>query len=93
MLSDNRLLRVALLQAVAAGFSPAPPLAPYTQLHGKWVCSYCHQLFTAKGTVATHIRVVHMNEKNFACDFCGKKFSKRFNKTQHEKKCQSRPVT
>ena len=69
----------------------ADPAQGCSFVNGQWLCNLCHRMFTAKGSAVTHIRAVHMNEKKFVCDFCPKRFSKRFNKLMHEKTCKSKP--
>jgi len=49
------------------------------------VCNICFKKFKSKGDRNKHVRFVHENEKNFGCQFCTKKFSRKIQLTIHER--------
>ena len=76
-----------LLQPPEQTYSVKGGVIPAPGKPGKWLCTYCHSVFTIKKSAVTHIRVVHMNERRFSCVYCHKKMAKKTTKTRHEKVC------
>ena len=51
---------------------------------GPHVCPDCGQGFNGLGNMKRHFRVVHEGVKDFACQFCPKRFGKPDNLKNHE---------
>ena len=48
-------------------------------------CDQCHRKFAHPHNLKKHIQAVHCNDKQFACDVCGLKWSNKCNLTIHKK--------
>ena len=51
----------------------------------RYICKYCEQLYTQKGTLNRHIKNNHTKFKGKPCKYCGKE-TKRFK--DHEQRCE-----
>jgi KRAB domain-containing zinc finger protein len=53
------------------------------QVFKKSKCGICEKVMSCC-TIQRHIRAVHLREKCFACNICGKRYLYRFNCQEHE---------
>ena len=58
----------------------------------QWLCLCCQKVYTLKDNARKHIRVVHLKEKKFSCDFCGHKSATKFNHNKHLEVCKAKPI-
>ena len=49
----------------------------------KWKCSVCEMSFNFKKLLQMHTRAVHEFERTFLCNFCDKRFFKKYDLTVH----------
>ena len=50
-----------------------------------YVCSYgCGKSFSQLGNCNKHIEQIHLNVKKFKCQYCQRKFTKKYNMLMHE---------
>ena len=54
---------------------------------GKWMCRICCAILGSKTASKLHLQATHLKEKNFACQYCNRRFSIRSNALRHERKC------
>ena len=50
-------------------------------------CIQCYKKFGEKGHLKTHVRTVHLKEKNYECTHCHKKFGQKQNLKTHKSTC------
>ncbi|KAK7208223.1 hypothetical protein BZA70DRAFT_273188 [Myxozyma melibiosi] len=67
---------------MTASTLPPPPLPsssssssqpPHKPLHERFRCSVCNASYARSGHLRRH-EVTHSGEKNFVCEFCGRRF-------------------
>ena len=58
---------------------------------GRWMCRLCCGFLRDRAAARRHLKTVHLKEKNFACQFCDKRFGQVGNAKIHEKKCAQKP--
>ena len=54
---------------------------------GRWMCRLCCAILGSKSGVRTHLKSVHLKERNHACQYCGRRFGNSSHARRHEKKC------
>lgn len=54
---------------------PTTDIEPYLRIENKQMfCTKCDKLLTSRNTARTHIEMVHLRIKNYACEICSKEF-------------------
>ena len=56
----------------------------------KLICLCCHKTFSQKSDARKHMRVVHLKEKKFVCEFCGQKSATNYNHKKHLQVCKTK---
>ena len=57
----------------------------------QWLCLCCHKISSSKSNARIHTRVIHLKEKKFVCEFCGKKSGYISDHKRHLRVCKSKP--
>ena len=53
---------------------------------GSWMCRLCHAILRTKIGITTHLKTVHLKEKNYSCRFCGNLFTRSSHARAHERR-------
>merc|ERR1711874_805478 len=54
--------------------------------HGRYICKICNKMLCGQGNLNKHIATVHEGARPFGCEFCGRTFTTKQHRDNHEKR-------
>lgn len=85
MNNDGKLERSKTMAKLgsSSGAASKPPKASKPKDNKKFPCDKCPSTFAQKGQLSRHVRRVHEKLRPYGCEYCGRLFGARSDRTRH----------